>query len=78
MADPSSTTTAFDHLLIELCRRADTLGKEIDTINAEPDEDRADEQTAPLHEELATIQTAIVNISTASGAFQPLNLQKPA
>lgn len=63
MADPSSTTTATDHLLIELCRRADVLGKEIDHITTtESDEDRADDQTGPLHEELASIQVVIINM----------------
>jgi hypothetical protein len=71
VADPSSTTTASDHLLLALCQRADVLGKEIDTINAtESDEDRADEQTGPLYEELGTIQRAIVGMParTLTGA----------
>jgi hypothetical protein len=59
----TTQTDASDHLLIALCQRADFLGKAIDGINsAEPDEDRADDQTAPLYEELGTIQTAIVNM----------------
>ena len=65
------TTSGPDHLLIELCRRADTLGKEIDHINAaEPDEDRAEHQTGPLYEELGTIQRAIVDLRahTLAGA----------
>ena len=47
----------------------DALGETIDTINAtELDEDRADDQTRPLHEELGTIQTAIVNMPARSTA----------
>jgi len=57
------TTTESDDLLLALCQRADVLGKAIDRINAaEPDEARAEEQTAPLYEELGTIQTAIVGL----------------
>jgi hypothetical protein len=53
----------------KLCRRADVLGNEIDHITAtESDEDRADEQTGPLREELGTIQTAIVNMPARSTA----------
>jgi hypothetical protein len=71
VADPSSATTATDHLLIELCRRADTLGKEIDRITTnESEKSYADDQTCPLHAELATIQVAIVNMpaQTFAGA----------
>jgi hypothetical protein len=71
VADPSSTTTATDHLVIELCRRADTLGKEIDRITTnESEESYADDQTAPLYEELGTIQRAIIDLParTLAGA----------
>jgi hypothetical protein len=68
-AESHSTPTAPDYLLIEMCQRADVLGKAIDGINSvEPDEDRADEQTCPLHEKLATIQVAIVNMPARSTA----------
>jgi hypothetical protein len=44
-------------------------GETIDTINAtELDEDRADEQTGPLYEELGTIQRAIVDLRAQSFA----------
>jgi hypothetical protein len=63
MAQDISIPTTTDYLLIQLCRRADVLGTEIDRIiEVDPNEDHADEQTAPLHEELATIQVAIVNM----------------
>jgi hypothetical protein len=63
MANPCSITTAPDHLLLALCQRADVLGKEIDRITTnEAEESYADEQTAPLHEELGTIQRAIVDL----------------
>jgi hypothetical protein len=63
MAQAVCIPTTTDHLLLALCQRADVLGKEIDHINAtESDEDCADEQTYPLHEELGTIQVAIVSM----------------
>jgi hypothetical protein len=70
-AQETTQTDAPDHLLIELCRRADFLGEKIDTIvTTEEDEEREDEQTAPLHEELGPIQRAIVAIPalTLAGA----------
>jgi hypothetical protein len=63
MAQAISIPTTTDHLLIEMCRRADVLGKEIDRITTnESEESYADNQTCPLHAELATIQATIVNM----------------
>jgi len=56
-------TPSPDHLLIELCRRADVIGTAIDSIvTNETEESYADEQTGPLYEELGAIHAAIIGL----------------